>query len=591
MNDISFVPFLREQEKALAHIDKMMQAIDMMPDSENKCEHIYSTLELCRLNGDYLGRKELSVKGLASAKTVNEPLYELFFTESLAASLFHLGNYDEAFSIFIELEKRSSDDIFRAKAYNGIGCVFTELEHFAKAEEYHLKALELRQQAQTTCEIMQSYNNLSYTYFISGDLEKSIEYAKKGIALAEHQKEPDKLASLYYNLGSTYRLQNNYETALDSFFSGLDYAKNAGDRHLAAQLLCCIGITYTDIGNYTEALSFLNESLTIAKNSNCCRFLAKNYKALSMTHRLLHDYKRALEYRDKYDAVTEDIQSLRKLNSVNDKINTFHLHLFEQEKEVFRLKNNELLKAFSSIEQKNKDLMKVNTYKDYILNIAVHDLRNTVGQISSIYQLIGLLNLDNKLLNRYCDMGGKAVDKSLELVDSIMTAYQMETKSFALSSNNHVFQTICTDVLEIYTTITLRKNISLHISMPEEPITIMADKLRFVQIIDNILSNAVKFTPQKGSISFSASVLSDINHLQITIADTGIGIPQKNMEILFDQFTAARRKGTDGESTTGLGMSIVKKLVEMHNGTITIDSQVNIGTTITLFFPLSAGQC
>lgn len=587
MNDILFLTFLREQEKALAHIELVLHGIDGMPDSEEKCEEIYTTIELCRLNADYNGRKELSIKGLTAARAIESVLYELYFLESLAASLFHLGNYDEAFTLFMDLLHKSSDDAFRAKAYNGMGCVCTELDNFELAIEYHEKALEIREKNNLICEILQSYNNLSYAYYRNKDFDKSIDIAVNGIMMAEKHKEPGKLAYLYHNLGSVYRQQFKIDDALDCFMLGLEYAKNANDRHCAGQILCCMGLVHLDMENPEDALVYLTESLRIAEISNCCVFLATNYRALSQTYRMMGDYEKTLEFRDRYDALTDIIHPLKKSHTVHDRINSFHVHLFEQEKEVFRLKNNELISAFNSMEQKNKDLMQLNTYKDYILNIAVHDLRNTVGQIQSIHQLVTLLKIDHPLLQRYCDMGAKAVAKSQDLIDSILNAYQIEHKSFSLSARNADFSEVVADVLDIYTTIAVQKNISLHISLPEAPVHITLEKTRFVQIIDNLLSNAIKFTAKNGSVSFSAMVLADIKRLQITVADTGIGIPQQHLPVIFEQFTAARRKGTEGEATTGLGMSIVKKLVELHNGTITIDSQVNVGTTVTLFFPLT----
>ncbi len=587
MNDVLFLAFLREQENALAHIEQVLHGIDSMADSEEKCEEIYTTIELCRLNADYNGRKDLSSKGLTTARNIKSNLYELYFLESLAASLFQLGNYDESFTLFMDLLHKSTDDAFRAKAYNGMGCVCTELDNFEHAIDYHEKALAIREHNDLICEILQSYNNLSYAFFRSNNFSKSIDFAINGIVMAEKHKEPGKLAYLYHNLGSVYRQQEKTEDALECFLVGLEHAKSANDRHCAGQILCCIGLVHLDNKNPEDALSYLSESLRIAEISNCCVFLATNYRALSRAYRMMSDFEKSLEFRDKYDALVDDIRPLKKSHTVHDRINSFHVHLFEQEKEVFRLKNNELVNAFNSIEQKNKDLMHLNTYKDYILNIAVHDLRNTVGQINSIHQLVAMLNIEHPLLTRYCDMGTKAVAKSQDLIESILNAYQIEHKTFSLSAAHTDLSITIADVLDIYTTIAEQKNISFHVSLPEKPVSIMLEKTRFVQIIDNLLSNAIKFTPKSGSVSFSVLLLTDIRMVQITIADTGIGIPQQHIPVIFEQFTAARRKGTEGEATTGLGMSIVKKLVELHNGTISIDSQVNVGTTVTLFFPMS----
>ena len=95
--------------------------------------------------------------------------------------------------------------------------------------------------------------------------------------------------------------------------------------------------------------------------------------------------------------------------------------------------------------------------------------------------------------------------------------------------------------------------------------TIMGDidELKFIQAINNLVSNAIKFTQQDGTIEIS--IKEEQDHVLITVSDNGIGIPEKHHELLFDKFTSARRRGLRGESSHGLGMSIIKTIVEWHH--------------------------
>jgi two-component system sensor histidine kinase VicK len=116
-----------------------------------------------------------------------------------------------------------------------------------------------------------------------------------------------------------------------------------------------------------------------------------------------------------------------------------------------------------------------------------------------------------------------------------------------------------------------------------EEIYVEFDDMKLMQAVNNLISNAIKFTPKGGIITVC---LTDKDKtVLITVADNGIGIPQKYHDTLFDKFTRARRPGLNGEPTTGLGMSIIKTIVEWHRGQIWFESEENKGSTFYIEIP------
>ena len=109
------------------------------------------------------------------------------------------------------------------------------------------------------------------------------------------------------------------------------------------------------------------------------------------------------------------------------------------------------------------------------------------------------------------------------------------------------------------------------------------DEVKFMQVINNLISNAIKFTPENGVINISVS--DEGEQVRLTIEDNGIGIPEKFHPVLFDRFTPARRPGLRGEPPVGLGMSIIKRIVEMHQGRIWFESTVDQGTDFHIAIP------
>jgi two-component system sensor histidine kinase VicK len=134
--------------------------------------------------------------------------------------------------------------------------------------------------------------------------------------------------------------------------------------------------------------------------------------------------------------------------------------------------------------------------------------------------------------------------------------------------------------MEIQSELGIRFNISANF----EKIYIELDEDKFMQVINNLISNALKFTPSGGEININ--IYKKAESVLISIADTGIGIPEAFHECLFDKFTIARRNGLRGEVTTGLGMSLIKTIVEWHGGKIWFNSKENVGTEFFVELPL-----
>lgn len=126
--------------------------------------------------------------------------------------------------------------------------------------------------------------------------------------------------------------------------------------------------------------------------------------------------------------------------------------------------------------------------------------------------------------------------------------------------------------------------IALTTELPDQAVWICADGRVLKQVIDNLLSNAIKFTPAEGSVTVRLSKQDD--HITLSVQDSGIDIPLEMQSQLFKKFTKARRLGIHAEKTSGLGLSIVKKIIDMHRGKIYVTSQEHQGSTFTVELPV-----
>lgn len=223
-------------------------------------------------------------------------------------------------------------------------------------------------------------------------------------------------------------------------------------------------------------------------------------------------------------------------------------------------------------------LIKHNAKKNAILNIITHDLAGPIGTIANLSDLIKQNTIASRGEKTLIHLDSiKKISKScIRLIRNFLNQ-EFLTSADAPLVKRRVNLALCirTFVKE-YLSMQQELGIDFHFETNEETVYVHIDEDKFLQIINNLISNSMKFTPKGGRIGIVIEGME--NTVLISVSDTGIGIPEKYHSILFEKFTPARRTGLHGEETTGLGMSIIKTIVEWHNGRIWFESAEHTGT-------------
>ncbi len=176
----------------------------------------------------------------------------------------------------------------------------------------------------------------------------------------------------------------------------------------------------------------------------------------------------------------------------------------------------------------------------------------------------------------------EALGTANDIIKGLIEIAQLEEKGELLQSQQNDVNKILTNSINHFRIRAEKKRIKIESLLCDNAV-IKVDSVKFSRIVDNLLLNAIKFTSEGGMIIISSFRVE--KGLNITVEDNGIGIDPMIMPELFSKFSKARRKGTSGEKSTGLGLSIVKELVELHNGKIDVESYVDKGTKFTVFIP------
>jgi signal transduction histidine kinase len=226
-----------------------------------------------------------------------------------------------------------------------------------------------------------------------------------------------------------------------------------------------------------------------------------------------------------------------------------------------------------------------NHAKSGFLAVISHELRTPLNAITGYVDLLSL-EVHGKLTSEQHGVLGRIAQSQrhlLSLIDDVLGFAQVEAGRLSFSLQPVSVASAMTGIEPLVGTEMLRKGLRLDVAECDESLSMMADPGRVRQILLNLVTNAMKFTPSGGSISINAEPRDGT--IRITVSDTGIGIAQQHLSRVFDPFYQVDQGGTRRYPGLGLGLSIVRDVVLAMNGDVAIESVPGTGTTVTLSLP------
>ncbi|MCM3635353.1 two-component system histidine kinase PnpS [Paenibacillus camelliae] len=221
---------------------------------------------------------------------------------------------------------------------------------------------------------------------------------------------------------------------------------------------------------------------------------------------------------------------------------------------------------------------------EFVANVS-HELKTPIAAVKGFAEtLLGGAVKDEETTKAFLGIIYDESERLNRLIGDILELSKIESRRAPLILSPVDIKQFMTNTIAILEVSADQKQIEVNLYSPEE-LYMEGDEDRLRQIFVNLLSNAISYTPEGGKIFVNIS-LTEQEKVQITIKDTGIGIPEKDLPRIFERFYRVDKARSRGSGGTGLGLSIVKHLVEMHKGTITVESAVGEGTTFTLELPL-----
>ena len=237
-------------------------------------------------------------------------------------------------------------------------------------------------------------------------------------------------------------------------------------------------------------------------------------------------------------------------------------------------------------EEKLQETMEI---KSQFISTVSHELRTPLECMKEGIAIIldGVVGEINDRQKHFLDIAKRNVDRLAELINDVLDFQKLEAGEMQLNIQESDIDEVVEEVHKTMVSSAKKKGVDFYLQLVDNLPKARFDRDKIIQVLTNLISNAIKFTPEQGKVSVCVQHQRD--DLVIRVSDTGMGIPKEALPKIFDRFYRVHRPDQQIQGT-GLGLAIVKQIVMKHNGRIEVESEVDKGATFTIFLPLAGGS-
>ncbi len=543
------------------------------------------------------------------------------------------GEYELAMTHYLaalEIETQLDNVSGMSALLSNIGFIHMEQRNYDKATEYLQESIALRESLGLYNENYIIYNNLGVIHRRNGEYDTALDFFFKANELSMKIEEPDSILYMIstLNIGNTYRNKGEPRQGADYLYKADEYFSRHGMRVSQSITNLVLGQLYQDLGNYETALEHAFKSLAFAEEGIQRDRIKDAYELIAQIYENMGDYEQAYQHFRLFHVTSDSLLNIQRADRINEMQIRFEIEQKDREIQILnreselqeiriaqqnqlrnflisglillmiiaglllyfnvvRKKHNQVLRERRiQIEDQNETLAMLNKEKDDFMSMAAHDLRNPLSAIKSAVSLIQAEpDINRKELNEYLKMIVLSSDRMLSLISDLLKIQSMEDQNDSDSMENVNINVALQQSLNNFKQAAQNKLISLHSALCEQPVMITGNTNNLIRIFDNLISNAIKYSPQGTNVYASTEQRGGL--VVITIRDEGPGLSNDDQTKLFNKFARMSNQPTGSETSTGLGLYIVKRLVDTMNGKIWCDSTRGQGTAFFIEFPVS----
>ena len=527
--------------------------------------------------------------------------------------------YDTAISYYyqtLEQARELKTNEYEAAALSDLAMAYNNINQPQKARDFFKEAFHVSVQRKEVSSIFTNSSNLGSIYNRLGYPDSALFYLEQAELVAQEYNLHIDLHSVYNNIGNAWFHKKQWDKALHFF--KLNYSANLtnGDTDMLWYDCLNIGDVYIEKKKFDSARKYIDLSFDIARSQESKKKEADVYFLYSKYYSVRGDYKSAYKYFKNWHMLDTALVNRRTLRTVAELQEKYNLKQKEQQNKMLgleivrqklekrnilfmalgiaalavsafisllliRRKNNLLKKQNELIQKQNSKLARLNAEKNSLISVVSHDLNGPFTSIKMWSQIL-LADVSNftedqkKALYRI----QSSADNGELLIRDILYIEKEEIKHHTLNLEQLDVNAFLDDIVHMYHPQAQQKDITMTYVATTDPIMLISDRYIVSRICENLLSNAIKFTPRGKKIL--VSLLDTAEEVHIKVEDEGVGIAKEDIPYLFSKYRKISSMPTEGEYSSGLGLSIVKRLVEELNGKILCESEPGKGSLFTV---------
>lgn len=622
-------------KKALLYINQTSKLSDQLNYTKGLAESNYYRALIYTQRNDYYNAIDNYNKSRNYYLKISDTLGVAKISNSIGLLEIKRGNYivglkNSLSAIHIFEERGLKPEL--SSSYSNLAEAYFKTNQIDKALDFSFKALEVRKQLNNKAGIIASTKNIAELYSLRKEHRKSIEYFENVMILLNPETDQDLRGEILPKLGSEYLRFKEYDKAAEYLVEGLKYNRKQGNEEGILRALNAIGNLNLQQNKVKLAEIQLDEAYAIAKKIDNKTELLENYKLHMELDSTRGFYQNAFFWQNKYYGLRDKLNKVNQpvvpnnvepidltdLNVIDGELNAsgdtssastaswFNSQLFFHTAIaiavalsivlIFFLSKNRSYKA-SLTKQKEKlkqekirneaileqthHLEEVNQVKDKLFSIVSHDLKDSISSIKAFLDLLKEDSISKEEFNDLIPELSENANNASSLLFNLLNWSKSQMQN--LEPKAELF-----NIQEVFRTkmaLVEQKVEDKHIVLIDESQRdfVYADKSMIEIVIQNLITNAVKFSRKGDVITISNQ---DVNgKALICVEDTGVGISRSNLDKLFNSNKNFTTIGTKNEKGTGLGLTICKDLVELNNGKIWVDSTENVGSKFFVELP------
>ncbi len=581
---------------------------------------------------------------MMAKKSVTSKQYVSNYAEANFAkgdAYFSLSQYSLAYQCYYQgyfVGKNNLKNEILAEYTYRMGMVMFKQTHYAEAAKYFKESYRLslsyKESFTAFYQRQELLDNVGESFKNNGNLDSAAIYFNKTLEYIDANSSkytgPGQTrlinvarAVTYGNQGEIAMLTGQHEQAAQLLKKSIDINLKKPNDFMNAQLVeINLGKLYFNNRQYQPFAALfadLRRQLDTVKNEEA---ETSWYLLMSKYYVQTGDFSKAFTHLEKYnslkDSITKRASSLKETDvnqqqanydkqyqienlKDNNKVQLIYIYLAvicavmatiivalvyrnwkksKRDIQVVRNLNTQISSQKNDLEVTLDELKQSSQEKDRILRTVAHDLRNPIGGIASLTQVM-MDDEFNDEQKELITLIKETSNNSLELINEILEVTNSGTSQ--LNKELVDINSLLSKSVELLRFKAAEKGQKIKLQQLEEPEDLLISREKIWRVIGNLISNAIKFSRTGETIFVKAEAVK--NELKISVRDAGIGIPADVQDKVFNMFTEAKRPGTAGEKSFGLGLSISKQIIENHDGKIWFESDGKTGTTFYISLP------